>query len=38
LNTYLRSTYAMEEERKKLTSDDQKTTEEQKEGEVLEPL
>lgn len=38
LNTYLRSTYAMEEERKKLTSDDEKTTEEQKEGEVLEPL
>lgn len=39
---YLRSTYAMEEERKKLvkelTSDDEKTTEEQKEGEVLEPL
>lgn len=38
LNTYLRSTYAMEEERKKLTSDDEKTIEEQKEGEVLEPL
>jgi len=28
----------MEKERKKLTSDDEKTTEEQKEGEVLEPL